>query len=118
MPWIYKQFTGELFHNDNFVGKGYSGKGIHKNNPASEPIKNWGTIPKGRYIIGDFNNHKGPMTIILNPDKNNIMYGRDAFRIHGDSKESPGNASEGCIILGPHVRIDIIHSPDRELIVK
>lgn len=117
MPWIYNQFTGELFHNDKFVGKGYSGKGEHKNQPASESIKNWGPIPKGTYIIGGYNNNKGPMTIILNPAINNVMYGRNAFRIHGDSISSPGNASEGCIILGPHIRINIIHSSDRVLTV-
>lgn len=69
MPWIYKQFTGELFYNDKFIGRGYSGKGQHKNNPASESIKNWGPIPKGHYTIGSYHNHKGPMTIILTPKK-------------------------------------------------
>ncbi|MDC9595678.1 hypothetical protein [Xenorhabdus anantnagensis] len=46
------------------------------------------------------------------------MYGRNLFRIHGDSRENPGKASEGCIIVGPNARREIIHSVDRELVVE
>nr|WP_123336389.1 DUF2778 domain-containing protein [Erwinia sp. JUb26] len=46
------------------------------------------------------------------------MHGRNLFRIHGDSREHPGEASEGCIILGPDARREIINSIDKTLIVE
>ncbi|AHG20738.1 hypothetical protein Z042_14845 [Chania multitudinisentens RB-25] len=118
MAWVYRQNTGELYHNGRLVTRGYSGKGQHKNNPASQSVRGLGPIPRGQYTIGSYTSSKGPMTIILEPSRANHMYGRDAFRIHGDSLRDPGNASEGCIILGPNVRRDIINSTDRELVVE
>jgi hypothetical protein len=49
-----------------------------------------------------------------------VAYYRSGFLIHGDSKAHPGKrvASEGCIILAPHLRKVILHSEDRELIVE
>ncbi|MDX7993443.1 tlde1 domain-containing protein, partial [Xenorhabdus littoralis] len=52
------------------------------------------------------------------PSQSNNMYGRDLFRIHGDSRARPGEASEGCIIVGKEARREIIDSMDRELIVE
>lgn len=118
MAWVYHQYSGELYHNGTLVACGYSGKGLHKNKPASESVRGQGPIPRGRYTIGGNTNSKGPMTIILEPSGGNHMYGRDAFRIHGDSMRDPGNASEGCIIVGPNVRREIISSIDRELVVE
>ncbi|KLU17293.1 MULTISPECIES: hypothetical protein [Xenorhabdus] len=61
MAWIYHQYSGDLYHDDELVYRGgYSGKGSHKNNPASE----------------------------------------------------------GCIIVEPKARSEIIRSVDRELIVE
>ncbi|WP_240651666.1 tlde1 domain-containing protein [Serratia microhaemolytica] len=97
---------------------GYSGKGAHKNNPASEAIRNWGPIPRGRYTIGNVTNSKGDMTIVLIPSQSNQMFGRTAFRIHGDSRTHPGEASEGCIVIGSRTRSAIIESMDRELVVE
>lgn len=118
MVWIYHQSSGELYHNGACVERGYSGKGLHKNNQMSESIRGHGPIPRGWYTIGARTNTKGPMTIILEPSGSNRMYGRNAFRIHGDSLHDPGNASEGCIIIGPNARRKIINSIDRELVVK
>lgn len=44
-------------------------------------------------------------------------HGRTLFRIHGDSRLSPGTASEGCIILPRHVRAQISASGDIDLVV-
>lgn len=118
MAWIYHQSSGELYHNGTRVACGYSGKGLHKNNPASESLRGLGPIPRGRYTIGAYSNSKGPMTIQLEPSRENQMFGRDTFRIHGDSLRDPGNASEGCIVIGPNARREIINSPDRELVVE
>jgi hypothetical protein len=118
MTWVYHQYSGELYHDGVLITRGYSGKGLNKNNPLSESIRGQGPIPRGRYIIGGHTNSKGPMTIILEPSGGNHMYGRDAFRIHGDSISDPGNASEGCIIVGPSARREIISSIDRELVVE
>ncbi|WP_380178545.1 tlde1 domain-containing protein [Kalamiella sp. sgz302252] len=118
MTWIYHQYSGELYHDDKLIDRGYSGKGFHKNNPASESLHGLGPIPRGRYTIGSYTDSKGPLTIILEPSGGNQMYGRDAFRIHGDSKKEPGNASEGCIIVGRHARQEIVSSTDRELVVQ
>jgi hypothetical protein len=38
--------------------------------------------------------------------------------MHGDSKEHPGCASQGCIILPRPVREQVWHSGDRELEVR
>lgn len=61
---------------------------------------NFGPIPRGTYSIGGYTASKGPLTITLTPSRDNIMFGRSAFRIHGDSRQHPGEASEGCIIVG------------------
>ncbi|OTA20567.1 hypothetical protein Xbed_01371 [Xenorhabdus beddingii] len=119
MAWIYHQYSGELYHDEKLVYRdGYSGNGIHKNNPASESIRGKGPIPRGQYTIGGYTSSKGAMTIHLEPREGNNMYGRDLFRIHGDSTKRPGEASEGCIIVGKSARREIIDSMDRELIVK
>ena len=44
-----------------------------------------------------------------------LAHGRTAFLIHGDSIKHPGDASEGCIILGPHIRTRIAASGDTVL---
>jgi hypothetical protein len=44
-----------------------------------------------------------------------VTYGRTDFRIHGDSIQHPGQASNGCIILKKSIREKIICSGDTEL---
>lgn len=117
MPWQYSQKTGKLTLNGESVGSGYSGrKGASRNNPAMEMIKNKGPIPRGQYRIGAARKHpaKGPITMSLTP-VGHLAHGRSAFLIHGDSTKHPGDASEGCIILGPHIRQRIATSSDTVL---
>ena len=117
MPWQYSQKTTELTHNGESIGSGYSGKkGIWRNNPAMEMVKNKGPIPRGQYRIGAARRHpaKGPVTMSLTP-VGHRAHGRTAFLIHGDSVKHPGDASEGCIILGPHLRMRIAGSGDTVL---
>ena len=109
MSLSYNQTSGELSHCDDLVyiiGVGYSGKGDGKNNSLWQNIPFQGPIPEGIYTIGspfDSTTH-GPHVFQLTPDPKNNMYGRSGFLIHGDSIKNPGDASEGCIVLGRDVR--------------
>lgn len=123
VSWTYYQKSGELFHGDICVGIGYAGKYGGKNNPAMQNVKFTGPLPCGIYRIGDSYNHPrlGPITMDLEPDAANEMFGRDLMRIHGDSIESPGFASDGCIVQGHDVRVLIaqaVKAGDRMLEVK
>jgi hypothetical protein len=96
---------------------GYSGKGIYKNDPAAQDMHDLGPLPRGFYTIGPaYNSPKtGPMSMNLAPDASNVMFGRAGFRIHGDSIQEPGEASDGCIIQAEPIRNRINFSPDKRL---
>lgn len=118
--WVFVQRTGELFDaHGELVGTGYAGMGIHKNRPESQAVKSQGPLPRGRYRIGaPFTSPKlGPYVLPLTPNAGNAMFGRSAFRIHGDSLSHPGAASNGCIIQGPLVRRRVYASQDLDLLV-
>lgn len=117
MSWQYRISTGELTHDDAPVGVGYSGKGAWKNVPTATHLPFQGPIPVGWYTKGeayDSATH-GPITIPLEPDATNQMFGRDEFKCHGDSVKEPGTASEGCIIQGHAARVEFSTSPDDRL---
>jgi hypothetical protein len=80
---------------------GYSGRGLHKNDPASCCVRGLGPLPCGSYRVGYEEHHPGlgPDVLPLDPEPQNDMCGRSGFYIHGDSAEHPGQASSGCIIL-------------------
>lgn len=105
--WIYEQLTGRMTkQGSGIIATGYSGAGEGRNNPTEENIQNVGPIPEGFYDMQppeDSDMH-GPYVIRLLPDAGNSMYGRSGFLIHGDSKEHPGKASQGCIILPKFAR--------------
>lgn len=100
----YHQATGKLYLDGELIATGYSGYGEGKNNPTLQARKSIGPLPKGIYSISRGYKHPilGPITMNLIPDKDNEMFGRSAFRIHGDNKT--GTASHGCIVLGPSIR--------------
>jgi len=113
---IYHQLSGLLTTDEgNKIGKGYAGHGEGKNNPSMERIHDIGPLPKGTYYIGKVidSPHTGPFTIILIPDKDNKMYGRGDFRMHGDSIKEPGTASNGCIIMPRSVREKVYEGEDK-----
>ena len=115
MPWQYHQ-SGQLFYNGYFVEKGYSGTGAGKDSPQFEATHNMGPIPCGKWIIGDTFTHatKGPVVMRLTP-VGHTAHGRTGFLIHGDSRVHPGDASEGCIILGRTTRESISAGNDTDL---
>ena len=116
--WTYEITSGQMFDpKGDLAGTGYSGAGEFKNDPAMEAIHNRGPIPRGLYHIGKPQNTvtHGPFVLPLTPDPSNIMFGRFAFLIHGDSVVNPGTASEGCIIMPRGVREAIAVSGDTDL---
>lgn len=115
--WTYKQVSGELSHEGEHVCFGYSGYGADKNEPESQHKHGLGPIPRGLYVIEeprDTVTH-GPYVMPLTPHPENVMFGRSAFLIHGDSIHDPGTASHGCIILAKLFRLKVWDSGDRLL---
>ncbi|AWY08461.1 hypothetical protein HOT49_gp193 [Erwinia phage vB_EamM_Alexandra] len=116
--WKYEQSTGRLSDkNGKVVATGYAGKGEHKNKPASQNIVGTGPLPQGRYTINAprTSQKTGPYAMDLTPAKENVMFGRASFQIHGDSIKAPGTASSGCIIMPRNIRELVWSSGDREL---
>jgi hypothetical protein len=120
MPWTYSQSTGQLRHNGELVGAGYSGAGnsaaTGRNNPAMQAVANAGPIPQGAYQIGPLHNsaQTGPNVTNLTPIGHNALRRTD-FEIHGNN--TTNNASHGCVILPPNVRQAIANSGDNQLTV-
>ncbi len=122
LDWVWSQSSGQLTNTNNpgqLEGTGYAGQGPGLNNPAMQAVPNIGPLPQGGYTIGpQYNNPRtGAGTMNLTPDPSNAMYGRDAFRIHGDNGRGNYSASEGCVILPRNVRNRIYFSSDKRLIV-
>jgi|SRR5579862_1648174 len=116
--WTYVQQSGELQHDGKPIATGYSGAGAGKNNAALQNVPNVGPIPQGDWTISgppvDTPDH-GPCVLKLTPAVGTETFGRSGFLMHGDSKEHPGCASHGCVILPRSVREQVWNSGDREL---
>jgi len=116
--WSFSQSSGELSHDGVYVATGYAGNGDGKNNPVMQDVVGVGPLPQGKYTIEGppyHHPHLGPCVMNLTPADDNEMFGRSLFRIHGDSKSDPGNASKGCIVLPRSVREQVWNSEDRYL---
>ena len=116
--WTYAQKTGELQQDGKSVATGYSGSGPGKNNPELQQEHNVGPIPQGDWtIVGPPVNtaEHGPYVLKLTPSTDTPTFGRSGFLMHGDSKDSPGNASQGCVILPRAVRELVWKSGDPDL---
>jgi hypothetical protein len=95
---LFSQSTGAVTLRGTLLCHGYSGHGEGKNNPALEAWIKIGPIPAGLYRIARWIDHhptKGNDVAVLAPVGHNAR-GRSGFLIHGDSKDHPGEASEGC----------------------
>ncbi len=116
--WTYIQKTGALLQGGKVVATGYSGIDVGKNNPSMQATPNMGPIPQGDWtIIGPPVNtpDHGPYVLRLQPAANTQMFGRCGFLMHGDSIESPGCASHGCIIMPRAIREQVWNSNDTAL---
>ena len=121
--WKFIQETGELLDPEGYyTAHGYSGGNGGKspegvNNPEMQNVKNVGPIPRGFYTFGEvvLKSHLGPYAIPLIPDKDNEMFGRSSFYVHGDRVTPPNSASDGCIIMPRDIRIKMYESKDHIL---
>lgn len=105
--YTYEQATGLLLDETNTkVAIGYAGRDAGKNNPPMQSVKGIGPLPRGWYTAGHPRNDSvvGLYAIPLIPDPTNEMFQRNSFFMHGDSKEHPGLASHGCIVLPRAIR--------------
>jgi hypothetical protein len=108
----FSQSTGHMTCVDDSTGQqvvnsnGYAGQGAGLNNPNAQSQQNVGPLPQGNYTIGPGTNspNTGPLTLPLTPAPGNNMYGRSAFRIHGDNAAQNNTASHGCAIMPHNVR--------------
>jgi hypothetical protein len=116
MPWLYSQITGELRRHGRLVGRGYSGTGPGRDNPAFEAVAFVGPIPRGQYRFGlpHQSPRTGPHVMDLTPEGHDA-FGRDHLQIHGDKRTH--DASTGCIVLDLDTRDIISSSSDNLLIV-
>ncbi len=116
--WTYSQKTGLLSQDDHEVARGYSGNAEGKNNSAMQDVHNVGPIPQGDWTITgppvDTKTH-GPYVLKLSPNPETETFGRSGFLMHGDSKEHPGTASQGCIVVPRTAREKVWTSGDRDL---
>lgn len=116
--WTFVQSLGAIVTPDGeIMTYGYSGALGYKNLPQYQNVAFKGPIPCGVYEIEapeDTPKH-GPYVLQLTPDRENDMFGRSEFLIHGDSVTNPGSASEGCIIAPRFARERIWESDDHRL---
>ena len=117
--WIYRQQTGELYHNALKVASGYSGYGVAKNDPTAQDKPGLGPIPQGAYLIGAeaTDDKHGPVALHLIPLNGTETFGRFGFMVHGDGIEHPGSVSHGCIIINRPVRENMADGHDKLLLV-
>lgn len=118
--WTYEQKTGVLLRDGQQVATGYSGFDLGKNNPDMQAAPNMGPIPQGEWTItgppANTPDH-GPYVLRLLPAPATQTFTRSGFLMHGDSIESPGCASHGCIIMPRPVREQVWTSGDTDLVV-
>ena len=98
----YSQSTGDISFGEGLLGHGWAGRGDGKNNPEMQHVRCTGPLPRGFYALGaweEHHGHLGPIVAALTPDSDNVMFGRDAFYIHGPSSTHYGEESMGCIVL-------------------
>ena len=135
--WKYSQATGTAIDPAGKQYRGnYAGRGEGKNNPILQDVhkgcrwdgqiwvpvdgltaNDWGPLCEGNYTIQppvDSPTH-GPFVLWLVPGEWNEMFGRSGFGWHGDSREHPGLASEGCICSPRTLRELVWASADRYL---
>lgn len=118
--WIYVIPTGQLYlPQGDVLAICYSGAPGFTNDITKISLPFQGPIPVGDWRIGPPYTHPrlGAMTMDLFPLVNTITYGRDDFRLHGDSIENAGKrmASDGCIVAPLFARADVAKSPDHWL---
>lgn len=87
----------------------YSGKGVHRDDPAATALKGLGPIPVGIYRTLDHRKHPtlGEHAIPLDPHPSTETFGRSGFYIHGDNGRADFSASSGCIVVQRSARLAV-----------
>ena len=116
----YQQSTGQLRSSTgDSIATGYSGNGLGLNNPAMDNVEKVGPIPAGLWSMVSFTvanyEDKGPNVIHLSPNEGTDTHGRSGFLMHGDNSKGDHSASEGCIIMPPHARLQAWAEPDKTI---
>jgi hypothetical protein len=120
VTWQYAVTSGTVYRDGAKIGKGYSGHPPHRNKVADEALHDLGPLPRGYWTVTGLPYDSpllGPFVLALVAKEGTETFGRDGFRIHGDSKSQPGMASHGCICVDRSVRETIWNSSDRDLVV-
>ena len=120
MPWHYNQRSGKIVGPGGEEYQGYSGRGVHKNEPRSEAIVDSGPIPRGTWRINPDHYDSatlGPFVLKLSP-VGHSAHGRTHFRVHGDKAGALGTASKGCIVLSREARKAMVRSGETTLEVR
>lgn len=133
--WKFTIINGYIEEDGKRYGAGYSGKGEGKNNPAMCAVHNVGPLPPNLYswpakfecstrlVEGQecvdchgVGVHKhGPDVLRLTPQDPGAMFGRDGMLCHGDNGH--GTASEGCPCFDHGIRVLMMTSADRRMVV-
>jgi hypothetical protein len=120
--WTYNVSTGTLGQNGNIVDTDcYSGAYPDGFNDATKQnVPDVGPIPEGFYTIEGppySDTEHGPYILRLEPDANNVMFGRVGFLLHGKPKPPADirSGSKGCICAGPATRSRVWQSGDSRL---
>src|SRR2546428_8933980 len=106
MPFKYEISSGQIRHNDAYLGTGWAGQGEFKSDPNSTDVPDRGPLPRGRYTIGRayHHDHLGRVVMNLEPYHTNQMFHRADFRIQGASILNPETSSKGCMVQIRSVR--------------
>ena len=123
--WIWRVREGRMYQtmpdgSEQARWSGYSGAPGAINDPAKQDRHSLGPIPIGVYVIGkerETTENHGPVVLPLSAMAGSETFGRNGFLVHGDSIQSPGQASHGCIILARAAREEMASSTDRLLVV-
>ncbi|MES2367643.1 MAG: tlde1 domain-containing protein [Pseudomonadota bacterium] len=99
---IYEQRTGFLKISTATVQTtiGYAGNGKGLNNPDAESLIRVGPLHVGFYDIEEPYAHQRLGPYVMNLVAWKPLFGRSAFRIHGDNAKGDKSASEGCVVIG------------------
>lgn len=147
MAWIYISSTGVTCRPDGSqLTVGFSGNGSGLNNPGFQGVRDEGPIPcgpsntDGEYAIGELQpnisgprTHLGPNIAQLIPSAAQQAFIKEldrdpeSFFLHGGIIGQPPcvepgmplpTASKGCVVLQHDPRMEVLNSPDRQLLVR
>ena len=79
--------------------QGYAGRGECQHNPDCDHKRSQAPLPVGRYGVRLVRHVRFRDPVFRLEQLEGPTYGRSGFLIHGDSANSPGKASQGCIVL-------------------